>query len=241
MALQDPRKGRIDVALSTFAQRYENAEMIGHLVAPAVPTVVQSGNYWQYGRENLQGADDDDVRAPGAAPHRIKRTMSKALFYCPDHSEEDLIPDEERAADVATDPEQNAVRVMRDRQMLKKEQRIATPVDHGGELAGRQQGDAGGRRSMGVAETRPPSPSRTSTQAARAVKLAIGRKANTLVIGDEVLTVLRDNAEVVDRIKYTKLGGVDLSDLAALFDVERVLVGSAIKRSEAGVNSFRLG
>ena len=240
MALQDPQKGRIDVALSTFAQRYENAGMIGSLVAPAVPSAVQSAYYWQYGRENLQGAGDDDVRAPGAAAHRIKRTMSKTLFYCPDHSEEDVIPDEERAADAINNPEQDAVAVMRDRQMLKKEQRIATLLTTAGNwpaankvtLAGNDQWGSGDAAAKPVEDV---------NTGHSAVKLAIGRKANTLVIGDEVLTALRDNAEVVDRIKYTKLGGVDLSDLAALFDVEQVLVGSAISRSEAGVNSFVWG
>ena len=54
-----------------------------------------------------------------------------------------------------------------------------------------------------------------------------GFKANTLVLGANVLKALRNHPEIIDRIKYTQKGIVGEDLLATLFDVERILVSYA--------------
>lgn len=59
-----------------------------------------------------------------------------------------------------------------------------------------------------------------------------GIEANTLVLGRDVLAILRNHPDVIDRINYTGNGGrsgADESVLAALFGVERVIIARAIK------------
>ena len=68
--------------------------------------------------------------------------------------------------------------------------------------------------------------------------LGVGLRPNTLVLGADVFKSLQSNAQIIDRIKHTKLGPVDESDLASLFRVNRVAVWETIERSDAGVNSF---
>ncbi len=70
---------------------------------------------------------------------------------------------------------------------------------------------------------------------------AIAKKANTLILGHEVFSKLRNHTNILTRIQNVKLGLVSIEDLAAIFDVERVLIGSAVKRTAAGVNSFVWG
>jgi hypothetical protein len=57
--------------------------------------------------------------------------------------------------------------------------------------------------------------------------LQAGRKANTLVLGADVITQLKQHPDIIDRIKYTQKGIVTTDLLATLFDVERVLVSYA--------------
>jgi len=57
--------------------------------------------------------------------------------------------------------------------------------------------------------------------------LQAGRKANTLVLGAEAITSLKNHPDIIDRIKYTQRGVVTEDLLASLFDVEKVLVSYA--------------
>jgi hypothetical protein len=65
---------------------------------------------------------------------------------------------------------------------------------------------------------------------------------NTLVVADNVFFALRNNAAVLDRIKYTQRGIVSEELLAALFGVEKFLVASAVQNTaqenQTGVFGF---
>lgn len=57
--------------------------------------------------------------------------------------------------------------------------------------------------------------------------LQSGRKANTLVLGADAITQLKNHPDIIDRIKYTQKGVVTTDLLASLFDVEKILVSYA--------------
>jgi hypothetical protein len=63
------------------------------------------------------------------------------------------------------------------------------------------------------------------------VKSQTGMLPNTLVVADDVFFALRNNAAVLDRIKYTQRGIVSEELLAALFGVEKFLVASAVQNT----------
>jgi len=67
-----------------------------------------------------------------------------------------------------------------------------------------------------------------------AVKLSGGFMPNTLVLGQQVLDSLMDHPDLVDRVKYGTQSGVsvvDLSELRALFKIERILIMGAIRNT----------
>lgn len=235
MPLQrDIQQGRIDIALSTFAQQYSNVTLLGEELAPRVPVGAQSGKYWKFGFESLQGGDADDTRAPGAAAERAEFTVSTDAFFCPDHSEEGLIPDEERAAE-AYDPEQEMTRILTDRRLLRREVVIATllstaanfPTGHKVALTGTDQwSDAAS------------TPDDDVDAAVRAIKLAIAKKPNLLILGEKTAQVLRRHATIKDQVKYTNNRVATNEDLANFFQIDRVVVWDVVKRSDAGVNTF---
>lgn len=54
-----------------------------------------------------------------------------------------------------------------------------------------------------------------------------GFKANTMVLGAQVLKALKNHPAIIDRIKYTQKGIVTTDLIATLFDVEKILVSYA--------------
>lgn len=69
--------------------------------------------------------------------------------------------------------------------------------------------------------------------------LQAGRKANTLVLGAETITALKNHPDIIDRIKYTQRGVVTTDLLASLFDVDKVLVSYASYTNVAERNDAR--
>lgn len=63
---------------------------------------------------------------------------------------------------------------------------------------------------------------------ARTIEAATGYRPNALVLSPDVYSVLKNHADIIDRIKYTQRGVVTPELLAALFDVDRVLVARAV-------------
>jgi len=65
------------------------------------------------------------------------------------------------------------------------------------------------------------------------IKSQTTRMPNALVVSPDVYFALRNNAAVLDRIKYTQTGVLDTSLLASLFGVEKFLVASAVTNTAA--------
>lgn len=69
----------------------------------------------------------------------------------------------------------------------------------------------------------------------RAVEVAelTGFKPNVLVLSPYVFNVLKNHADIIDRIKYTQRGMVTADILAGLFEVDRVLVAWGVENVAA--------
>lgn len=62
---------------------------------------------------------------------------------------------------------------------------------------------------------------------------ATGFMPNTLVLGYQAYRKLRNHPDLVDRIKYTSSNVITTDIMARLFDVERVLVASSVRATNA--------
>jgi hypothetical protein len=60
-----------------------------------------------------------------------------------------------------------------------------------------------------------------------------GFMPNTMVMGAQVFSALRDNATIRDQFKYTSADSIDLAMLARFFNIERVLVMQGVYTSSA--------
>lgn len=65
------------------------------------------------------------------------------------------------------------------------------------------------------------------------IQAITGMKPNVLAIGPWVYKALRNHADILDRIKYTERGIVTKELLAALFDVDKVVVAEGVRNTAA--------
>lgn len=230
-------QGKIDVALSQFAQLYRNNLYVAEELFPRVEVLRQSDFFWQYGREN-QALRENTLRAPGSAAERIQQTLSKTKYFTNDHSLARLIPDEERGNFMAGDLEQWVTQTIMDKLLLDEEINVAgiasSTANYGGSnsvtLAGTSQwSDYGNSTPISDVET------------AKAQVRQIGQNANIMIVGDPVYQKLRAHPAIVERTKYVKGGQVTTQDMADIFGVDEFFVASVIQIDKNGNISFVWG
>ncbi|HEY6349611.1 MAG TPA: hypothetical protein VI636_09400 [Candidatus Angelobacter sp.] len=230
-------QGKIDVALSQFAQLYRNNQFVAELLFPRVEVQRQSDFYWTFGREN-QAVRENDLRAPGSSAERIQQTLSKTRYFAPDHSLARLIPDEERGNFMAGDLEQWITQTLMDKLFLAEEVRAAAAAALNANYANTNVVSLAGQNQWSdLANSTPLSDVETAKSQIRQV----GQEANLMIIPDPVFQKLRVHPAIVQRLVYTKGGQVTLADLAAVFGIERCVLASAIQLDANNNASFVWG
>ncbi|MDK2972292.1 MAG: hypothetical protein PWP23_2047 [Candidatus Sumerlaeota bacterium] len=216
-----------DVALTNVSIAYRNAALIAGDIAPEVAVRRQSNRYFVYdpAREGLRPSDDQ--RAPGAEANEVAFDLSSDSYFCDDHALESVIPDEEREnADAPLAPEIDRVEFLTDKIQLNREIALAALLKGEGAIPGTSIDDAAQRWDDPEADPV------DAIEAARAAIIgATQLLPNTLVLPFEVYHQVRNNPKVADRVAYARLGTFGPSELAQLFDVERVLVPRAVRNT----------
>ena len=224
----------IDPVLSTIAQGYTNAEMVASALFPSVRVPTRGGKIITFGKEDfmLYGSQ----RAPGENTKRVQFGYSSGNFALVDYGLEGQVPVEimqEGMAVPGIDHGAMAVRKVSGIMALRLEKQAADIARTAGSYASSnkvtltstaQWSDFSGTSN----------PINNIETAKDAVRAATGKRANTVVMGAAVMSKLRQHPVVVDRMKYTGRDVATAEILAALFGVQRVLVGDAIYSNDAG-------
>ena len=237
--MPDIYQQHIDVALSNFALRYRNNTMIADIIFPRVDVGQPSGFFWVFGRESLQGGDKDDTRAPGAPAIETTRTMSKTQYFTPDHARKSPpIPNEEIGISDLTDPVQDAARINQDQILLGHEIRTAALVFAQATYAASNRVALTGTDQWSDPGSDPVKDIQVGIEAG----VLFGTKLpNVLVLGRKTATSLFAHAGIKASLSDAKNRAVTITDLEQIFQIPQILVGDAVKRSDAGVNSFVWG
>jgi hypothetical protein len=236
-SMVSPVQGKIDVALSQYAQLYRNNLMCAESLFPRVEVIHQSDFFWQFGREN-QAIRENSLRAPGSAAERIQQTLSKTKYNCNDHAYARQITDEERGNFMAGDLEQWATQAIMDKLLLDQEIAVAAIASATANYAGSNTVTLSGTSQWSDPVNSSPI---GDIETAKSQLRQIGQKPNVLIIGDQVYPKLRVNNQIVSRFVNVTGGGISLEQLAIIFDVEKVLLASAIQIDKNGAVSFVWG
>lgn len=224
----------VDPVLSTIAQGYSNNEMVASALFPQVPVPLRGGKIITFGKEDfmLYGSQ----RAPGQNTKRVTFGYSGGDYALTDYSLEGQVPVEvvqEGQNGPGIDHAAMAIRKVSAIMALRLEKQSADIARNAASYAAANKLTLSGTSQWsdfsGTSD-----PIAVVENAKDAVRAAIGKRPNTLVMGAAVMKSVRQHPKIVDRMKYTGRDVATAEILAALFGVQRVLVGDAIYSNDAG-------
>ncbi len=221
--MPDTSSVHFDVALTNLSVAYRNPAFIAREVSPEVMVRRQSDRFFVYDPQRSSMRERADLRAPGAPAEELDFALGSDTYFCDGHALAAAIPDEEADnADAPLKPRIDRVEHLADRLLLGQELALARTLRDPDFATNNSTSEATPWTTSGFDPV-------ARVEAARRVILEQAQVLpNTLVLSQPVYSAVRNVEAVTDRVKYSRLGVVGTEDLAALFDVERVLVGRAI-------------
>lgn len=208
-----------------YMQRAEN--FIATKVFPVVPVSKQSDKYFVYDREHWF-RDEAQRRAPGTVSAGGGFELSTATYTADVYAYHKDIDDQIRAnADAPLQLERDATEFVTQKLMLRREIEWASTHFTTSVWDTDKTGGTDFTKWDDVSST----PIEDIEEQKDTVAKNTGFVPNTLVLGPEVFTQLKNHPDVLDRVKYTQQGVVTEELLAGLFGVDRVLVPRAVKNT----------
>lgn len=224
----------IDPVLSTIAQGYQHNEMVASALFPQVPVPLRGGRIITFGKEDfmLYGSQ----RAPGENTKRVQFGYTGGQYALADYSLEGQVPIEvlqDGAAGPGVDHAAMAIRKVSAIMAVRLEKQSADIARTAASYAAANKVTLSGTGQWSDF-TGTSQPIQNIETAKEAVRAAVGKRPNTIVMGAAVMAKLRQHPLIVDRMKYTGRDIATTEILASLFGVARVLVGDAVWSNDAG-------
>jgi hypothetical protein len=216
----------VDPVLSNVSVAYKNEEYIAEKLFPVFQVGKQVGKYYKFNKAALRR--NKTARAAGSKANEVEFGLTTDTFSCEDHALKDKIPFEViEQADAALNPEMDAAETVTEMLMVDKEVALATNLADTGVIT--QNVTLSGTDQWSDFDNSDPFDDIRTAIAT--VQLAIGRRPNTLVLGQQVFNKLVDHPDVVDRLKYTSSASITPEVIAKMFDLKQCFVGSAVNNT----------
>ncbi len=220
-----PKSAHQDAALTAISIMHRNPMYIADRVFPNVPVPKQSDVFYKF----LKAAwfRMANKRGPGAKAGRSGYKVTTDSYQCLETAEGHPVPIELlNNADAALNPMAAAARFATNAVMLTKEYDLSTLIMNTSnwtttdDVAGGWVGDTSSTFYEDIIDNK------------ETVRKLIGRYPNRLMIEAKTFKEVKKTPELLDRIKYTGTQGnpaeVTAKTLAALFELEEVLIGASI-------------
>jgi hypothetical protein len=227
------------IPLQNVSIQYRNKSYIGDRVFPVIDTANPKAKITKY----LKGAwfrNEAALRAAGTRAKRGSFPTTEVSVATNEYAFAKEVTDEDRKNAAlpnapALKPETDAIEFCSDKIDLYKEVVIAQNIKDTTWIDGNATGeDAEGLWAAGGGNTF----LADINTGQKAIQAATGLKANILIIDYGTFMGLKSEATILDKIKYTQRGVLTIELLAALLELEEVLVGEALvntaKETKAG-------
>ncbi|MCH8029075.1 MAG: hypothetical protein IH874_03990 [Candidatus Dadabacteria bacterium] len=220
----------IDTPLTNLSVKYSNDELIWRSVMPIVRVRKPSDKYFEYTKADVYSIVDDAV-GPKSMPNEVDWDLGTKTFTVTDHALADWVPQEVvDASDNPVSPLVDTNDFLNERLDLAQEDRVAALVFLAATYPSGNKVTLSGTSQWSGSADDPVSDVLTAVE-------TCFMRANTLVFGEEAWKVFRILPEVLDAVKSStrfqgSQGGLaSSSEVASLFDVNRVLIGRARKNT----------
>lgn len=224
----------IDPILTEVAQGYRNADMVGLNLFPSVPVAQRGGKIIAFGKEDF--ALYNTSRAPGANTKRVQFGYAAGNYTLEQHALEAVAAWElqQEASVVAQVNLANmAVRKVQNIIALRLEKAQADIATAAASYAASNKTTLSGT-SQWSDYSGTSNPSKDIETAKEAIRAQIGRPGNTVLLSALAFKAVKQHPAIIDRIKYTGRDVITADMLAALWDVEKVVVGGAVYADASG-------
>ena len=233
----NPSQARvIDPILTKIMQGYRDAEFVGEALFPRVPVSQSGGKILTFGKEAFLSYATQ--RAPGTDTKRITFGFAGAPYALENHALEAPVPREnQRDAKVVpgVDLGQRAsAMVMRIMLRALENQQAGLALDAANYDGTHKVALAGGDKWSAPTTSDPLGDIRAAKEAVRA---SVGAYPNVMLLSPVAFTALEDHPQLTDKVKYTQKGIITPELIASVFGFDKVVIGKAIKGSEAGAFS----
>jgi hypothetical protein len=211
-----------DEVLTNISIGYPNTGLVGEGLFPPVPVRKQSDKYNIWGREGW--LPEDDVRAPGTEANEIDGLRrSDDSYFANEHSLQIAVTDEEREnADSPLSPDRDGTELVTGKILMGRELVMKTMVTTAANYASGYSITLSGTDQWNdYANSDPIADIKTGR---RAIHAGIFTDPTLGVVPYEVMSVLEDHPDFIDRIKYSERGVVTQEIIAALLGIPKVIV-----------------
>jgi hypothetical protein len=225
-----------DAILSNVSTQYQNGSAIADFVFPRVKVAKESDKYYKYTR-NFR--IPNTYRAMSSESKKIDWNVTTDTYFCEEYALHDDIHDRlRRNVDNPLDLDIDTTENLTNALMLDREKRVADiafstgSVTNNSALTGSDRwDDYAGSDPLGDLE-----------DIMLSVKAASGVRPNAIVMGEQVMSKMRNHPDLLERIKYTQKGVVTEDLLSSLLPGSpRVLVGDLMVDSSQEGDTESLG
>lgn len=244
--MPNPTAGQVhvDVLLTDISVAFvqSSTKFVADRVFPRVPVQRQSDKYAIYSQSDFL-RDEVDKRAPGAAPVRLGYRTSSTTYNADEWAAEHTIDDQVRAnASAPYMPEEDAVRFLTQKMMIKREAQFITNFFSTGNLwtgSSDAQDLIGGTDFTRWSNAASQPIEDIHRQQAR-IESKTGLLPNKLVLNRQGWFDLKNHPDIVDRVKYTSRDAVSTDIVARLMGLDDILVAAAVQNTanENATGSF---
>lgn len=228
MSQMNPSEARaIDPILTAVARGYISVGApAAQALFPLVPVAARGGKIITFGPDAFRLMST--TRAPGANTKRVQFPYGTESFALTDHSLEGVVPrelQEEAAVVPGIDQGSNAIRKVQEIMALEREKQAADLATDASKYASSNKKtlSAGGQWSHDDSE-----PDVDIMKAKEAIREQTGVRPNTLVLGPKVLSALKVNKALIDKISSADDKVLRTEQIARFLDVEKIVEASAV-------------
>jgi hypothetical protein len=231
-----PSDVHVDAILTGLSVAYivDQASFIAGQVFPTIPVDKQSDKYYVYAKGDWF-RDEAQKRAPSTESAGGGYGVSTTNYSCDVYAFHKDVDDQTRSnADAPINVDRDAVNFVTQRLLLRRELQWVTDFFTTGVWA------TDSTPSNLWSDYAASDPITDIETAKESILGQTGYMPNTLVMGYQVFRQLKHHPDIIDRFKYTNSNNITADILARLFEVDRVLVSSAIRNTgnEGAANAF---
>jgi hypothetical protein len=229
----------VDPIITEVARGYRSQQAaVADVLFPIVSVIARAGNIIAFGPDDFKLVST--VRAPGSNTKRIQFGYAKEQYALVDHRLEALCPvevHEEALAVPGIDCIAISVRKVQNVMALEREYAASVLARNVAAYAATNKLVLAANDRWDVYGHVDSDPISDVLAGKEAVRQQIGQRPNVMTLGPKVLTALRSHPKILDRLSVNAdRPPASLAQLAALFELERVVEGGAVYHDGAKFN-----